>query len=468
MKLRRFLLRYYPPGIILEYEQGGTTKTKSLDLLDLTFKSNTNEILNEICEKEALVTEKRKPQVYELIERLKAKLVKVDKTKFGAYQVLRAHILPLTNVAFNKSGSHFITGSYDRTCKIWQTESGEEVHTLEGHRNVVYAIAFNLPFSDKIATGSFDKTARLWSAETGECHHVFQSHSAEVVCLQFNPVSTILATGGMDTLAKLWDIETGTELASLSGHTAEVIALQFSQGSSVSSEGDSDGYSDTVCGAGAGRLMLTGSFDHTVSLWDVRSGERTHHLIGHAAEVAAAAFSFDASLVATASMDKTVRVWDTRTGRQLHVLTGHLDEVLDVTFDASGRRLVSASADSTSRVWDLRGSGPNRGYREIAHLTGHDGEVSKVCFNSRGTLVLTASADKTARLWDAETGQLKDILVGHTDEVFSCPALMTPFVLHWFCKQDLRVIRRRHPQASQNQSSSVEAQSIWPPSMSVL
>ncbi|TGZ65275.1 hypothetical protein CRM22_005961 [Opisthorchis felineus] len=457
MKLRRFLLRYYPPGIILEYEQGGTTKTKSLDLLDLTFKSNTNEILNEICEKEALVTEKRKPQVYELIERLKAKLVKVDKTKFGAYQVLRAHILPLTNVAFNKSGSHFITGSYDRTCKIWQTESGEEVHTLEGHRNVVYAIAFNLPFSDKIATGSFDKTARLWSAETGECHHVFQSHSAEVVCLQFNPVSTILATGGMDTLAKLWDIETGTELASLSGHTAEVIALQFSQGSSVSSEGDSDGYSDTVCGAGAGRLMLTGSFDHTVSLWDVRSGERTHHLIGHAAEVAAAAFSFDASLVATASMDKTVRVsssphrrahgqtslrtrnvflisrwlkcclritktnvWDTRTGRQLHVLTGHLDEVLDVTFDASGRRLVSASADSTSRVWDLRGSGPNRGYREIAHLTGHDGEVSKVCFNSRGTLVLTASADKTARLWDAETGQLKDILVGHTDEVFSC------------------------------------------------
>ena len=40
----------------------------------------------------------------------------------------------------------FITGSYDRTCKIWDTASGEELHTLEGHRNVVYAIAFNNPY----------------------------------------------------------------------------------------------------------------------------------------------------------------------------------------------------------------------------------------------------------------------------------------------------------------------------------
>ncbi|CAH8434783.1 unnamed protein product [Heterobilharzia americana] len=99
---------------------------------------------------------------------------------------------------------NFITGSYDRTCKVWETNTGNEVHTLEGHRNVVYAIAFNLPFSDKIATGSFDKTARLWSAETGECHYIFQGHTAEVVCIQFNPTSNIIATGSMDTLAKLW------------------------------------------------------------------------------------------------------------------------------------------------------------------------------------------------------------------------------------------------------------------------
>ena len=72
-----------------------------------------------------------------------------DSQRFYLFKILRAHILPLTNCAFNKSGSKFITGSYDRTCRVWDTLSGEELLTLDGHKNVVYAIAFNNPFGDK-------------------------------------------------------------------------------------------------------------------------------------------------------------------------------------------------------------------------------------------------------------------------------------------------------------------------------
>lgn len=63
-------------------------------------------------------------------------------------------------------------------CKVWNTNTGEEILTLEGHKNVVYAIAFNNPFGDKIVTGSFDKTARIWDAETGECIHVLRGCAA--------------------------------------------------------------------------------------------------------------------------------------------------------------------------------------------------------------------------------------------------------------------------------------------------
>ena len=80
---------------------------------------------------------------------------------FSLYKTLKAHILPLTNCAFNKNGDKFITGSYDRTCKVWDTESGDEIISFEGHKNVVYCIAFNNPFGDKIVTGSFDKTAKV-------------------------------------------------------------------------------------------------------------------------------------------------------------------------------------------------------------------------------------------------------------------------------------------------------------------
>jgi len=87
----------------------------------------------------------------ELIEKLESH----ESNNYYLFKILRAHILPLTNCAFNKQGDKFITGSYDRTCKIWKTETGEELHTLDGHRNVVYAIAFNNPWGNKVITGSF-------------------------------------------------------------------------------------------------------------------------------------------------------------------------------------------------------------------------------------------------------------------------------------------------------------------------
>lgn len=89
--------------------------------------------------------------IAELIEKLECN----ESSDYFLFKILRAHILPLTNCAFNKSGDKFITGSYDRTCKVWNTITGDELLTLEGHRNVVYAIAFNNPYGDKIITGSF-------------------------------------------------------------------------------------------------------------------------------------------------------------------------------------------------------------------------------------------------------------------------------------------------------------------------
>ena len=68
---------------------------------------------------------------------------------------------PLTNCAFNKHGDKFITGSYDRTCKIWDTKTGNHLQTLIGHKSIVYSLAFNNPYGNRVITGSFDKTAKV-------------------------------------------------------------------------------------------------------------------------------------------------------------------------------------------------------------------------------------------------------------------------------------------------------------------
>ncbi|XP_049470430.1 dynein assembly factor with WDR repeat domains 1 [Panthera uncia] len=359
----------------------------------LAESTDVNALVEEIQKAEPVITASRSDQVKLLLRRLQDKLRQHSNHQFYLFKVLRAHILPLTNVALNKSGSCFITGSYDRTCKLWDTASGEELHTLEGHRNVVYAIAFNNPYGDKIATGSFDKTCKLWSVETGKCYHTFRGHTAEIVCLSFNPQSTLVATGSMDTTAKLWDIQNGEEALTLTGHSAEIISLSFNT---------------------SGNRIITGSFDHTVAVWEAETGRKVYTLVGHCAEISSALFNWDCSLILTGSMDKTCMLWDAANGKYVATLTGHDDEILDSCFDYTGKLIATASADGTARVF----SAATR--KCIARLEGHEGEISKISFNPQGNRLLTGSTDKTARIWDAQTGQCLQVLEGHTDEIFSC------------------------------------------------
>ncbi|GFH05723.1 WD_REPEATS_REGION domain-containing protein, partial [Haematococcus lacustris] len=301
-KLKKFLLRYYPPGIILQYERDGCMKQKPVDLLGLSPDTDVEVVCTQIIQQEPLVSENRRPALRQLINRLLDKMAEEQHHSYSLFKVLRAHILPLTNCAFNKAGDRFITGSYDRTCKV-------------------YAIAFNNPYGDKIVTGSFDKTAKLWDAYTGQLYYTLKGHTTEIVCLSFNPQSTMIATGSMDNTAKLWDVETGKERCTLSGHRAEIVSLNFNT---------------------TGDLIATGSFDHDSRLWDVRDGSCVQTLSGHRGEVSSTQFNHTGNLVLSGSIDTTCRLWDVRTGRCLSVKQGHTDEVLDVAFDAAGAKFVSA------------------------------------------------------------------------------------------------------------------------------
>uniref|UniRef100_A0A8C5QRK1 Dynein assembly factor with WDR repeat domains 1 n=1 Tax=Leptobrachium leishanense TaxID=445787 RepID=A0A8C5QRK1_9ANUR len=178
-----------------------------------------------------------------------------------------------------------------KKCCSFRREFGPKQVVAHPSTFAKYLVDVNFVFCfshrDKIATGSFDKTCKLWSAETGMCYHTFRGHTAEIVCLAFNPQSTLVATGSMDTTAKLWDIQSGEEALNLTGHSAEIISLSFNT---------------------TGDRLITGSFDHTVALWDIPTGRKVHTLIGHRGEISSAQFNWDCSLIATASMDKSCRV----------------------------------------------------------------------------------------------------------------------------------------------------------------
>ena len=187
-KLDKIQVRFFPPGIIFEFKDNlGIIDNKTIDLLNINENTNIPSLVQEIIKKEPLTSKHAKT-----LEKVIKKLISVVSQNithiFELKKTLRCHELPLTNCAFNKNGNMFITGSYDRTCIIWDTETGNLLQKLSGHQNVVYTISFNLPYANKVGTGSFDHTAKIWNVADGKCDTTFSGHEMEVVCLQFDPI----------------------------------------------------------------------------------------------------------------------------------------------------------------------------------------------------------------------------------------------------------------------------------------
>ena len=241
MRIKKVHLRHYPPGLQLEFTDGKRYNiTLSRELITYLSIDTIYTTTERLIASEAMLQSRstsRQEKITSLVVKSLTALLNtkkyhsdsINEKKFKCSRVLKAHVLPLTNVAFNKSGSLCLTGSYDRTAKIWkvdQDDSDQKPITLEGHKNVVYTVSFNNPFGDKVATGSFDRLAKIWSTETGECLQTLKGHSAEVVTLGFNSSphqdNKLLATGSMDCRCGLWKIEDGSDMSEpvhwLAGH----------------------------------------------------------------------------------------------------------------------------------------------------------------------------------------------------------------------------------------------------------
>jgi F-box/WD-40 domain protein MET30 len=156
----------------------------------------------------------------------------------------------------------------------------------------------------------------------------------------------ILATGSYDSTIKIWNIETGECIRTLRGHTSGIRALQFD---------------DTK--------LISGSLDRTLRVWNWRTGECVANYGGHTEGIIA--LHFEGNLLVSGSIDRTVKVWNFE-DKSTFCLTGHKDWVNAVKLDSASRTIFSASDDCTVRLWDLDTR------RTIRVFEGHVGQVQQV------------------------------------------------------------------------------------------
>jgi WD40 repeat protein len=230
--------------------------------------------------------------------------------------------------------------------QIWDTATARRVDILSGHAGPVVSLAFDS--AGRLVSGSHDKTARVWEETTGKEVHRFEGHGNRVNAAASHPIDARIASGGREGTVQIWDGATGKAIRKLTGHSGAITGLAFSRD---------------------GRRLVSSSAPRDpkqngeVIVWDATTWKRLFTFLRHSHGILDVAFSPCSRLVASGGDDRVVRVWEAVTGRELFVLRGHHHTVWRVAFSPDGRHVASSSEDRTVRVWDVteRGNKPGGG-----------------------------------------------------------------------------------------------------------
>uniref|UniRef100_A0A914HKE5 F-box domain-containing protein n=1 Tax=Globodera rostochiensis TaxID=31243 RepID=A0A914HKE5_GLORO len=303
--------------------------------------------------------------------------------KSVAFPPARSNSLP---TCFERSRWKAIYLRNLRISNNWRLRRPTAVCQLRGHdEHVITCLKLR---GDLIVTGSDDCTLRVWSATTGTCVHILNGHIGGVWALQLSQdgeiASTvrcmslrknILVTGSRDCSIKIWDIVEGKCIRTLYGHLAAVRCVKF------------DGF-----------LIVSGAYDNNIHVWNAADGSLAHVLEGHTDRVYSLHFVSYRKLLISGSLDTTIRVWKVDTGECMQTLVGH--QSLTSGMKLRENILVSANADSTIKVWNILDgtcvhtfAGPNK----------HVSAVTGLRFLRNG-MVATSGDDGFVKLWDVKEG----------------------------------------------------------------
>jgi predicted NACHT family NTPase len=254
----------------------------------------------------------------------------------------------------------------------------------------VFAVAFSQD-GKLFATG--DSGCAIGLRQVSDCQQIVfcKGHTDWIRSLTFSPDGTTLASASFDKTVKLWDIRTGECIKTLQGH----------------------GRVNSVSISPDGTTLASGSDDKTVKLWDIHTGECFKTFQGHTDAVSSVEISPDGRIVASSSNDETIKLWTIRSGECLNTLRGHTNIVRSVAISPDNTTLASGSSDQTIKLWDI-GTGEC-----LKTLRGHTNQIRSVVISSNGVILASVGYDQQVKIWDIKTGECLKTLQEHTDWVRS-------------------------------------------------
>ncbi|ETO03614.1 WD repeat-containing protein [Reticulomyxa filosa] len=276
-----------------------------------------------------------------------------------------------TSVKFSPDGNKFVSSSFDKVVRIWDTQLGTEIQTLKGHLDWVLDAKFS-PNGNMIVSSSSDKTIRLWDITTGSELKKLEGHLSSVTAAQFSPDGNIIVSASHDKTIRLWNAKSGKEIKKFEGHLHWVNDINFSP---------------------CGEKVVSSSNDNTIIIWNIKSGQKMQEFKVPNSNVFKVEFSPDGRSIASCSNDKIIRIWDVDAGRKLKEFKRNEYTIRDLKFCPDGQTIVSCSDNLVIQIWDvILGI-------EVQKLKAHSKIVTRIDVSSDGNTIVSCSADTTIALW---------------------------------------------------------------------
>jgi len=255
-----------------------------------------------------------------------------------ARRALTGHSEPVASSTLSSDGQFALSGSWDRTMRLWDLNTGSAVRTFQGHTKDVNSVAFSGD-NRQIVSGSRDKTIKLWNT-LAECKFtiVEDTHTDWVSSVVFSPSAKmpLIVSSGWDKLVKVWNLSNCKLRTNLVGHTGVVYTIGVSPD---------------------GSLCASGGKDCTAMLWDVNDGKHLYSLDA-GGTINALTFS-PKNYWLCAATDTAIKIWDLENKTVLDELhtkeqpKNGLPWCVSLTWSADGNTLFAGATDGSIYVYEV-------------------------------------------------------------------------------------------------------------------
>ena len=220
------------------------------------------------------------------------------------------------------------TSSMDNTIKLWDTNTGQLIRTLNGHLDTVYSIVELL--DQTLASGSGDKLIKIWNPKDGRLIKNLKGHTSWIYSLVVL-IDGRLASCSDDSTIKIWDTEKRDCLVkTITGHSAWVWSLTVLKNGNLASS----------------------SGDKTIKIWSLFSFKLLRTIILQT-DSALKMASLHESFLACSTSPGDISIFDTNTGELIrNILTGN-DEIVQLLFLLPKRILASSSDENSVKFWNI-------------------------------------------------------------------------------------------------------------------